>query len=241
MLNAVAPIPRFVVLNTEELESRPLKEFLVDRVRSADLVPPFAVRSSASVEDHPTASYAGMFETVLDVSFDDLPIAVKAVYDSANSARMSAYTTSIGDDFAEASMNVIVQELVDSRVSGVCLTRVPEDIKSVVVVEAVLGLGELLVSGEVEPDVYHFDRESKTVDVVSIGNQSLQQTRGVGPSLVPPVRRRARKLSDKEVSEVAQMALQIESSLALKSVDIEWAFDQRQLWILQARPVASIQ
>ena len=110
----------------------------------------YAVRSSANVEDGHDASFAGIFESRLGISVNALEEAVRQVLNSAASDRVALYSETHGYRTGEISMSVVIQRMVDADRSGVCLTHREQD-DDVAIVEAVYGLGELLVSGSAEP------------------------------------------------------------------------------------------
>lgn len=237
-LASFAPVPHFVVIPDAQAAS---PSGITEAVANAALSPPYAVRSSADVEDGEGAAFAGMFRTRLGVSASDLTEAVMDVAASLTSPRLSAYIESRAALLATpCRMHVIVQEMIDARVSGVCVTRLPETDAALITIEAIFGLGELLVSGIVEPDLYHVERATASVTVANIGNQALQLTLGQGETLVPGHLCRAPKLTHAEAQEIATLGLKVESNTSWIAADIEWAYDARQLWALQARPVTSL-
>lgn len=229
-LATIVPVPPFVVAAADGG---------VAEVERRGLVPPYAVRSSADVEDGTDAAFAGMFETRLDVSPEDLERAIAEVLDSASSPRVEAYVAATGAA-APAQIRAVVQTMVDARVSGVCATRLPEGPPERISIEAVWGLGELLVSGEVEPDRVEVRRDTCAVTFARLAPQLVEMTVGEGKRPVPPHRRQARKLAEAEAEAVADMALAVESHFGWSAVDLEWAFDDDELWALQARPIASM-
>lgn len=235
-LSRFAPVPPFVVIPDGALGEA---EEIV--AAAEGLRPPYAVRSSADVEDGEAAAFAGMFETRLRVGPSELPRALAEVAGSVHSERLDAYLAANGGQARRPEgMNVIVQNMVDARVAGVCASRLPESDAAVASIEAVLGLGELLVSGTVEPDLYRVGRADGSVAVERVGNQALQLTLADGEELVPPASRQARKLSDPEAAAVAALAFEVERRTGWAAADVEWAYEGDVLWALQARPVASV-
>jgi pyruvate,water dikinase len=200
------------------------------------------VRSSADVEDGEAAAFAGMFDTCLRVDAGELRQALEQVAASIRSQRLDAYLEANGLQARRPEgMHVIVQNMVDARVAGVCASRLPESGSDVASIEAVLGLGEMLVSGTVEPDLYRVSRFDGSVTVERIGNQAMRLTLSGGEELVPPASRQTRKLSAEEAAAVAELALEVERRAGWAAADIEWAFEGETLWALQARPVASLE
>jgi pyruvate,water dikinase len=239
LISGIVDVPPYIVLSGDELVAADWQNDLTTRLVGAGVVPPYAVRSSAEVEDGETASFAGMFETELNISSERLVAAVERVRASISSERLTSYAESMMIEMSEA-MHVIVQTMVDSRVAGVCLSRLPEVSPELGMIEAVYGLGELLVSGEVEPDSYLVERGSGNVQSSQVGNQMLLLTIAEGRQMVPAHRRRAQKLTNSEIGEIWARALELEASLDYVGVDMEWAFAENKLWVLQARPVTTI-
>jgi phosphoenolpyruvate synthase/pyruvate phosphate dikinase len=198
-----------------------------------------AVRSSASVEDSSEASFAGLFETVLDVSPEQLSAAVERVVSSVHGQRVADYCRARGIDHDTIRMAVIVQRQLRSRVSGVSFTRTTE-FQGDMLIEACFGLGEMLVSGRVTPDKYVIDRSTLGVRKETRGYQRDIALAGKGGKgeieSLPFHKRNARKLTDDEVLLVAKTSLDVEAALGFGAADIEWAFEDDMLFILQARP-----
>jgi phosphoenolpyruvate synthase/pyruvate phosphate dikinase len=200
-----------------------------------------AVRSSASVEDSEEASFAGMFETQLGILPQDVLGAISSVLSASSAPRVVQYAQAFGVESGSVRMSVIVQQLVRSRVSGVCLTRVP--VADALTIEACYGLGEPLVSGSVTPDRYVVRRESLDIVRIETGYQS-RQTRcapgnGIEVREIPFHLRSAQKLTVDEIACIAESSLQVEKHLGFTSADIEWAIAEVVLHILQARPLSS--
>ena len=201
-----------------------------------------AVRSSATVEDSPSASFAGMFETELNVTKSRLITAIKRVLASAGEDRVREYCSLNRLEHKSVQMRVIVQSMVNSRISGVCFTRESKFANSMLI-EACYGLGEALVGGIVTPDTYKVDRDSFEIISQSIGYQkNMFDSKGTNELIpVPFHRRNAKKLTDREIKELAQVCVNIEKSLGYYSADIEWAFSGDKLYMLQVRPFVGIQ
>ena len=175
----------------------------------------FAVRSSALSEDSPQASFAGEFETVLDVDTDErVRKAIQAVRRSLDSERVRAYSEAKGVD-AVHEMAVLVQRLVRADISGVLFTADPvTGSRNEMMGNFVYGLGEGLVSGEVEPFTFTLKRPKGKYD---------------GPA---GLKRFARKLYT--------LGKSLEEELGGPQ-DIEWAIAERKLYLLQSRPITTLQ
>jgi len=179
---------------------------------------PVAVRSSAPGEDSAALSFAGLFETVLGVtSEDDLFAAAARCIRSGAGERVRAYT----QDHDPRPVGLVVQAQVRARCAGVCFTVDPAGKDSAVVVEAVPGTGEALVSGRATPEGWRVYRSG-------LGRWEAQRERGQGPEV----------LTAAEAIEIAQGAAAQATALG-RPLDLEWARDERLLWWLQARPVTA--
>ena len=177
---------------------------------------PVAVRSSAVGEDGDDQSFAGQYDTVLNVdSVDGFAAAVRKCAASVGSRRASSYS---GD--ATATMNVVVQQMVDARAAGVVFTADPATgRRDLVVIDAIAGLGEALVDGTASPDHTVLDAEGSPV-VHEVGRDAV--------------------LSAEEVAEIRSGALRAEHHWG-RPLDLEWAIDRSgKLWWLQARPITTL-
>lgn len=180
----------------------------------------FAVRSSAAAEDLAGASYAGLYETFLNVSAADLPDAVRRCFAAAGSDRLEAYRARRGDD-GTGSMAVLVQLMVQPVAAGVAFTAHPvTGARDQTVVTAVPGLGEELVSGR------------------SVGEEWT--VTGPRARMTRPDPAGSTVLTDATAAAVAGLALRIADRYAAPQ-DIEWAIDAAgKLWLLQARPMTAV-
>jgi phosphohistidine swiveling domain-containing protein len=175
---------------------------------------PLAVRSSARAEDLRDSSFAGQYETVLNVEGREaLEEAVRRCWASCFSARVAAY----GQASDEPAMAVIVQQQIDPDAAGVVFTADPVTAeRSVTVVSAVRGLGDRLMSGEVTPDEWEVRGGEVAARTIVEGS-----------------------LSDHQVREVAEMARRVEKHYGLPQ-DVEWAISGEDLYALQARPITGL-
>lgn len=209
-----------------------------------------AVRSSATAEDLPDASFAGQQRTYLNIQGeDDVVQAVQGCWASLFEPRAIFYRTQQGFDHFKVNIAVPVQNMVQSEVSGVMFTLDPlTNDRSKVVIEAVFGLGESIVSGEVTPDLYIVDKATLTI----VEHQKRRQEwtlvanprKGQGldnniKAPIPQSKQDAPKLADGDVLALARMGMRIENLYQFPQ-DIEWGREGRALFILQARPVTAL-
>jgi len=214
----------------------------------------FAVRSSATAEDLPEASFAGQQETFLNIrGIDNVLEAIRRVFASLYNDRAISYRTHHGFDHAEVALSAAVQQMVrsDLGASGVMFTLDTESgFRDVVFVTAAYGLGEMIVQGAVNPDEFYVHKpmlEKGRPAIVrrALGSKlekmvfakSAEAGRSTRVVEVGPEERARFSLADPEVLELARYALAIERHYG-RPMDIEWAKDgaDGKLYVLQARP-----
>ncbi|HZD39208.1 MAG TPA: PEP/pyruvate-binding domain-containing protein, partial [Terriglobales bacterium] len=204
---------------------------------------PVAVRSSATAEDLPDLSFAGQQDTSLNViGADRLLQAVVNCWSSLWTGRAIGYRIRNGIDHNQAAVAVIVQEMVQSESSGVLFTANPlSGLRSEAVIDATFGLGEALVSGQVEPDHYVVDTLQDKVTNKKLGAKKLS-TRGKSGGGVEVIEENAdsrQALSDEDILKLASMGAQIQNKYGFPQ-DIEWALGNGELYILQSRAITSL-
>lgn len=203
-----------------------------------------AVRSSAVGEDGADASFAGMNATFTNVrGADTLLRRIVDCWASVVGPRVIAYRAERGFT-AEPAIAVVVQTMVASQRAGVAFTADPRTgRREVVIVEAVFGQGETIVSGAVEPDTYEVAADGLRLRAVRIGVQTHEIVRGLdGADLTVPLdpeRAAGRVLSDTETVEVTRLALRVQAHFGSPQ-DVEWALVGGRLWLLQTRPITTL-
>ncbi|MBI2858631.1 MAG: phosphoenolpyruvate synthase [Chloroflexi bacterium] len=208
-----------------------------------------AVRSSATAEDLPDASFAGQQRTYLNVVGEEaVLVALQGCWASLFEPRAIFYRIQHGFDHFKVNIAVPVQKMVQSEVSGVMFTLDPlTNDRSKVVIEAVYGLGEAIVSGEVTPDLYTVDKDTMTIVDKQVRPQEwhliANPDRGDGleaniKATVPLVKQNMAKLADGDILALARMAKRIEEHYKFPQ-DIEWGREGPNLFILQSRPVTT--
>src|SRR5215212_6669211 len=193
----------------------------------------FAVRSSAIGEDAANLSFAGIHESLLFVPRDEIANAIEQVRASAKSERALAYRREHGIPIDDTPMPVIVQQMIDAQTSGVVFTANPttQDTGEIVI-SALFGLGEGLVSHGFDADTFVVQK-----DYLSIGAEIVEKREAIGVRVENP---NAPSLTDEQVRELARVSIAIENAFG-KPQDIEFAFDADGLWILQTRPITTIE
>ncbi|MBI3965984.1 MAG: phosphoenolpyruvate synthase [Chloroflexi bacterium] len=202
-----------------------------------------AVRSSATMEDSEAASFAGMNRSFLNVQGEsDLLHQIREVWASLYSPRVIFYRKRLGFT-TEPEIAAIVQKMVDSEKSGVAFSIDPTTgDESVMVIEATFGLGEMVVSGQVEPDHYTVVKTDLSLRDVRIGHKERALIRGQhgGNTLVEldPERANARVLADDELRSVADLVRRDEAHYGTPQ-DTEWAIENGRIYLVQSRPVTT--
>lgn len=212
---------------------------------------PVAVRSSATAEDLPEASFAGQQSTFLNVvGPENVVRAVQACWASLFEGRAIFYREEAGYDHTKVGLAVPVQRMVQSEKSGVMFTVEPvTSDASKITIEAVYGLGEGIVSGEISPDLYLLDKESLVILDKTHTAQDRMISRAEGSDgaheganawvEVPENLREAQKLSDDEIRELARIGRSVEEHYGSHQ-DIEWAYEGGKFFLTQARPVTTM-
>jgi pyruvate,water dikinase len=203
---------------------------------------PVAVRSSACAEDSETASFAGQQDTFLNIRGSAAVLAsVRQCWASFFSERAVFYRSRKGS-LGDLRMAVVVQRLLAPEKSGVMFTIDPvRRRRDQMVIEAVHGLGESAVSGMVTPDHYIVSREGE-LKRAQLSTQTLAIVAaaegGVHEVTLDPEVGGARVLSDGQLADLAQMGTKLEDLFGAPQ-DVEWAFENERLYLLQSRPVTA--
>ncbi|HNX09668.1 MAG TPA: phosphoenolpyruvate synthase [Methanothrix sp.] len=204
-----------------------------------------AVRSSATAEDLPDASFAGQQETYLNMrGAEDVFNAVRKCWASLYGARAIFYRVEQGFEHEKVNLSAIVQKMVDSEKSGVMFSSQPSTGEPLVVIEGAWGLGESVVSGSVSPDNFVVDRATKkivskyiaTKEIMIIRDPKTQKTVTIK---VPEEKKDAVVLTENEAIELARYAEILEKHYGIPQ-DIEWGVEKNKIYILQSRPITTI-
>ncbi|MBR9678998.1 MAG: phosphoenolpyruvate synthase [Nanoarchaeota archaeon] len=200
-----------------------------------------AVRSSATAEDLPTASFAGQQETFLNVrGGNDLLQKVKECFASLFTDRAISYREDMNFDHLKVYLSVTIQRMVNSKSSGVAFTIDPDSgFRNVVFINGSWGLGELVVQGKVTPDEFVYFKPTKVMISKKVGAKRLQMLRALKGNKIVKTPENLRKkfvISDEQVLQLGNYCVMIEEHYGMP-MDIEWALsDNNKLYILQARP-----
>jgi phosphohistidine swiveling domain-containing protein len=206
---------------------------------------PVAVRSSATAEDLPTASFAGQQDSYLNVcGTGELIECVRNCWASLWTARAVTYRARQGFDHQKVYLAVVVQAMIDSKVSGVMFTANPmTSSREEAVINASWGLGEAIVSGLVTPDTFTVRKSDGQVLSRQIASKQLlieyAKEGGTVERETPPEKREIPSLSDDQLAELAALGQRVENHYRTPQ-DIEWAYAQGRLYILQSRPITTV-
>ena len=203
-----------------------------------------AVRSSATAEDLPDASFAGQQETYLNVpNADDLMDKIRKCWSSLFTARAISYREKQGFAHEDVKLAVVVQRMVNSESSGIMFTVDPSSGKDDMIIEAGFGLGEAIVGGEVTPDTYTVSKGMMEINKKRIAAQKWKYVKGPDGATkkadVPKEKQKAQKIEDRFIIEVASVGRQIEAHYE-RPMDIEWCIEDGKVYIVQARPVTTL-
>jgi phosphohistidine swiveling domain-containing protein len=228
-----------------------LADSIADEIRQAyDAVagdrPAVAVRSSANAEDLPDMSFAGQQDTYLNVrGGDEIVEAVRNCWASLWTPRAIAYRHEMGIEHDAVAMAVVVQLMVPSDVSGILFTANPATgERGEMLINASFGLGEAVVGGQVTPDTYTVDRESMkpTNTLIGAKEQKIVSDGEQGTRLedIAESDRGLSSLSDESIVELVTLALKAEAHFGGVPQDIEWAYSDGKLYMLQSRPITNL-
>lgn len=202
-----------------------------------------AVRSSATAEDLPTASFAGQQETFLNVKGEaNLIQKIKQGWASLFTQRAIFYRHEHHFDHFKIGIAIVVQKMVQSEKSGVMFTIDPvTNDKAKIVIESILGLGELIVQGKVTPDHYEVDKKNMSIKLknISIQRVSLKKIGTKNKEVVVSKKSgEKQKITDKQILELAEIGKKLEHHYYFPQ-DAEWAIEKNKIYIVQTRAVTT--
>jgi pyruvate,water dikinase len=202
-----------------------------------------AVRSSATAEDSQVASWAGELETYLNINENRLIASVKKCWASLFTPRAIFYRIEKRLHKQRVSVAVVVQKMVQSEISGVCFTVHPvtED-RNQMVIEAVFGLGESIVGGQVTPDSYIVRKQPLKIFDVSVNKQPfaiVKTATGTSRQKLSDKIGGRQKLTAGQIIKLAEICQKIENHYRFPQ-DIEWAYEKGKFYITQSRPITTL-
>ncbi len=202
-----------------------------------------AIRSSATAEDLPDASFAGQQETFLNIKGEaNVVNHVRKAFASLFTPRAIFYREEKGFDHFKVGLSAVVQKMIQSEVSGVMFTLDPvTNEKDKIIIEAVWGLGEYAVQGIVTPDHYKVLKKENKITEINVHPQKYQLIRQQDKNVktkVPADKVKIQKLNSSRIVDLAEIGEKIHQHYFFPQ-DIEWAADKNKLYILQTRPVTT--
>jgi len=228
----------------KEKGSRQLLEKVKQRVRASYSPPLVAVRSSATAEDLPDASFAGQQETFLNIKGEtNLLRKVRECWASLFTERAIFYRTEKKFNHFKVGLAAVVQRMVQSDKSGIMFTVDPvTNNKNVIVIEAIYGLGEYIVQGKVTPDQYLVNKKDMSLEKKTIGFQELKFVKaGTENKEVKLTHKigQSQKLTKAEILVIAELGKKIEKHYYFPQ-DLEWAIEGKNFFIVQSRPITTL-
>jgi len=202
-----------------------------------------AVRSSATAEDLPDASFAGQQETFLNVRGEaNVVNKVRESWASLFTPRAIFYREEKGFDHFEVGLSSVIQKMIQSEVSGVMFTLDPvTNDKTKIIIEAIWGLGEYIVQGLATPDHYEVEKETGRILDITVSRQIFQLTKSGTKNakvFVPKDLQSSQKLNSNQIVDVAKIGEILHKHYFFPQ-DAEWAYEKGKLYILQTRPVTT--
>lgn len=205
-----------------------------------------AVRSSATAEDSSTAAWAGQLDSFLNTTEKDLLDKVKHCWASLFTPRAIFYRFEKELHTTKISVAVVVQKMVNSEKSGIAFSVHPvtQDYNQLII-EAGLGLGEAIVSGQITPDSYVVEKEPRRILDVNVSTQERALYRTPGSAggnewrTIPEPQASAQVLTEKEIMDLSEVILHIEKHYGFPC-DIEWAYEKGKFYIVQSRPITTL-
>ena len=204
-----------------------------------------AVRSSATSEDLQDASFAGQMDTYLNINTpEDVLSHIKRCYMSLWTSRAISYRANQGIDHQRLSIAVVVQQLLEPKEAGVMFTQDPVTSENSIVIESNYGYGESVVSGRSTPDRFIVRRgQEPEITVREIGTKELEAIKAPNGGIIfsdtSIEKREHPSLTDEEIFDLAQLGERIEDAYGAPQ-DIEWAISGETQYILQSRPITTI-
>lgn len=215
----------------------------LDILKNSHEMPFVAVRSSATTEDLADASFAGQQESFLNIKGEKMLVEkVKECFASLFTARAVYYRTKKNFNHLDANLAVVVQKMIDSEKSGVIFSKNPVADNDCIVLEAVFGLGEGIVSGAIKPDHYEVERKEMVVSDVQIAEKKTAFVKSSSgeTKIVKLNTEKSEKqvLNEHEITELARYAKKLEEHYK-KPQDIEFAISDGCIYIVQSRPITA--
>jgi pyruvate,water dikinase len=198
----------------------------------------FAVRSSANIEDSMENSFAGIFETYLNIPYELLYEYICKVFDFSKNDKLNFYLNNIEKDHSLLNMEVLIQEMIDCEKAGVAFSQNPINGLSEIHIESVWGIGERLVSGKCTGDMIRINGTKVVSYEVSFQHKMTVCSKDVGltTSDVELINQSKKKLAARDIIEISELMKKLSHQFPFK-FEIEWGFKDSLLYIFQLRPI----
>ncbi len=229
------------------IESKPIPENIIDEIKhhlqDFDKQEAFAVRSSATSEDLPSASFAGQQETYLNIIGEkEILKHISKCWASLFTDRAVIYRIQLGFDHSEVSLSVVIQKMAASEASGIMFTADPiTSNRKIVSIDAGFGLGDAFVSGIVSADSYKVENDEIIDKIIAPKTQAIWAEKQGGTQIKPieSSRQKNQTLTDEQIIELARLGRKIEVHFG-SAQDIEWSQAGNTFYILQSRPITTL-
>ncbi|EGW39742.1 PEP/pyruvate-binding domain-containing protein [Desulfosporosinus sp. OT] len=229
-------------LQVQEAVIKALESLAIKTGSDANIL--VAVRSSATAEDLPSASFAGQHDTFLGICGKEAVLKhVKKCWASLWGAQAICYRISMGFEHLLVELAVVVQAMIDSEVAGVMFTANPvNQSKDEALISAGYGLGETVVSGLITPDTFILTKDGRVKEKVlgSKDHKLILTQEGTRSEKVPLSQQNSYCLGENELAQLAKLAQLVEKHFGIPQ-DTEWACSKGNVYLLQARPITTLQ
>ncbi|PEV38842.1 pyruvate-binding protein [Bacillus thuringiensis] len=215
-----------------------------DNLLSSTEVAKVSVRSSAAAEDLHDSSFAGQYETFLNVgSFEGLVKSIKECWASVWSNQALQYLHNVNIDIKQVKIGVLVQSMVQADTSGVVFSVNPvTSLYDEIIINASYGLGEAIVSGLVTPDMFIVSKQDNTILYKELGLKEFKVVGTVdGTKEIPTTEQEKAlfSLHDNQVEQITEVTKKIENYYQYP-VDVEFAINENEMYVLQVRPITTV-
>jgi pyruvate, water dikinase len=204
-----------------------------------------AVRSSATAEDLPTASFAGQQETYLNIKGPDQVLqAVHQCWASLYTSRAIYYRVKNNFEHSKVFIAVVVQKMINSEKAGVMFSVNPNTNEEDVLIEASYGLGDAVVSGSISPDQYIIDKKDMKIKDIKVNKKEWMLFRDSNTGrttkrILNDERANSQVLTEEEINKLARLAVKVENHYK-KPQDLEFAIEGHNIYLIQTRPITTI-
>ncbi len=202
-----------------------------------------AVRSSATAEDGADHAWAGQLDSYLNITKDNVLEKVQHCWASLFTPRAIFYRFEKGLNTTKISVAVVIQKMVNSEISGIAFSVHPvTENRNQLIIEAGLGLGEAIVSGQITPDSYVVEKEPYNILDINVAEQSrglFRKSDGGNEWIDLEERGKEQVLTEVQITELSELVIKIENHYGFPC-DIEWAFEKGKFYIVQSRPITTL-